>query len=123
MTYNLKAIFPFSGILALETISCDISTFHTSRDLCTFFHCSKSNVKLGFHFNQEKNQGKNKQTNKQQKTNPNLLKIKPCLQKTSPPTHFGDNDDNIMATTEANAHLDFILSRHGSKHWIYFKII
>lgn len=37
MTYHLKAIFPFSGILALENISSDISTFHISRDLCNFF--------------------------------------------------------------------------------------
>lgn len=36
-TYHLKAIFPFSGILALENISSNISTFHVSRDLCNFF--------------------------------------------------------------------------------------
>lgn len=37
MTYHLKAIFPFSGILALENISSNISTFHISRDYCNFF--------------------------------------------------------------------------------------
>lgn len=60
MTYHLKVIFPFSGILALESISSDISTFHISKDLCNFFHCSMSNVRLGFHLSQEKNQGKKK---------------------------------------------------------------
>lgn len=48
MTYHLKATFPFSGILTLENISSNISTFHISRDLHIFFHCSMSNVRLNF---------------------------------------------------------------------------
>lgn len=68
MTYHLKAIFPFSGILALESISSDISTFHISRDLCNFFHCCMSNVRPGFYLNQEGKKGGG--------GDPNLLKMK-----------------------------------------------